>query len=53
VEERSGKMTDVLHESILSTISQSQCNMVIIDGKIQFDYKKDTEFKKTYEMFKE
>jgi Integrase zinc binding domain len=38
--------------SILSTTSQSQCNTVIVGGKIQFNYTKDTKFKKTYETFK-
>jgi hypothetical protein len=52
-EERSGKIVDVLHGSILSITSQPQCNMVIIGEKIQFDYEKDTEFEKTYKMFKE
>jgi hypothetical protein len=52
-EERLDKMTNVLCESILSVTSLPQCNMVIIGGKIQFDYSKDMEFVKTYEMFKE
>jgi Integrase zinc binding domain len=51
-EERSGKMADMLHGSILFTTSQPQCNMIIVDEKIQFDYVKDTEFRKIYEMFK-
>jgi hypothetical protein len=46
-------MVNVLHESILSAASQPQCNMIIIGGKIQFNYEKDMEFKKIYEMFKE
>jgi hypothetical protein len=45
-------MADVLCRSILSTVSQPQCNTVIIGGKIQFNYEKDMEFRKTYEMFK-
>jgi hypothetical protein len=52
-EERSGKMVNVLRRSILSATSQPQCNTVIIGGKIQFNYTKDMEFRKTYEMFKE
>jgi hypothetical protein len=45
-------MVNVLRKSILSAASQSQCNMVIIGGKIQFNYSKDMEFRKTYEVFK-
>jgi hypothetical protein len=52
-EERSGKMANVLHESILSATSQPQCNMIIIGEKIQFNYEKDIEFGKIYKMFKE
>jgi Integrase zinc binding domain len=51
-EERSDKMANVLHGSILSTTSQPQCNTIIIGGKIQFNYEKDMEFRKIYEMFK-
>jgi Integrase zinc binding domain len=45
-------MANVLHGSILSIISQSQCNTIVVGGKFQFDYIKDTKFKKMYKTFK-